>query len=684
MTNWKEIFGNAIVPEWLTDFDRDPFSAIQAALQGRYYFGHLNVADPSELLIDWALGIGKRSNFVDRLDEALAQWVRNTWGQAIRNSATATAVAWIRLAEIVANIDSLKEAPRILRQYFDERQNYLGPLSEGPSRDPLGKYLHAVARHQEDRSLESVWWNYCDLVARIPWYHGLYGIWGLRRLPPETEAEHGRFPRDVAIGLARLAVGLYRRSLDGSMSLDDAKTDFQRVAHLTLLAYPFPERWQEYWSDYISSNAVDVVPVKWMRELIPEQAKRAAIVGCEATIMSMDEEKLEPTELLQKEKAVYRKFASNRDVLKVSKVSSAPVFHDKLHTLDIALDPKRMRHTFALLAHKYLGETFEVSQIEIGVIRRRIHHCVLRYRVDALNTATRQKYEWQVIGNVYKAKLGERVFETMQQLWQNGFARGASDHISIPEPLYFSSPLYMLFHEEVPGLPVKTLLKQEKGEQFHFQQLARTIAKLHRCPMIPDAPFLVKDHLLRCSPRYQFLELACPELESRIEYIVQTAQKIEADLIHDIKLTPIHGNFHLGQVYLENDHAWLTNFDALGYGDPASDLGNVLVFLRGKIKKNSGVVKLIDVFLTEYFSNMDSDIAKRILLYEGLTNLRRACECLRLREEGWRRRIQRKVAIGVAYIEEMQSSGWSSERYLYSFDADDNSSEIEEKIEPSR
>jgi len=366
----------------------------------------------------------------------------------------------------------------------------------------------------------------------------------------------------------------------------------------------------------------------------------------------------------------------------MSTASSAPVFHDKLYTLDIALDPQRMGHTFALLAHEHLGETFEVRNVGIEILRRRNQRCVIRYCIEALDTATRQRREWRVIGKVYKAKRGERVFETMRQLWQNGFARAAANDVCIPEPLYFSSSLCMLFQEEVPGLPLKTLVKQEKNPT-HFRQLARTIAKLHRCQLVPDQPFLVKDHLLRCHPRHPFLELACPELENKIEYIVQTARKIETGLIQEARLTPIHGDFHLGQIHLENGHAWLIDFDALGYGDPASDLGNVLVFLRGKVKKNPGVVELINVFLEEYFSIMERDIAQRILLYEGLTNLRRACKSLRLQEEGWRRRVQRMVENGVACIEEMQSNGWSPERYLFDLDAEEELQEAEEEIEPA-
>jgi aminoglycoside phosphotransferase (APT) family kinase protein len=152
------------------------------------------------------------------------------------------------------------------------------------------------------------------------------------------------------------------------------------------------------------------------------------------------------------------------------------------------------------------------------------------------------------------------------------------------------------------------------------------------------------------------LSLACPELEANIDYLVKRALKIEA-VFDGIQLTPIHGDFHLGQVHIENGRAWLIDFDALGYGDPAADLGNVLVFLKGKARQISNIDGLIQAFFDEYFSVMDHAIAQRIPLYEALTHLRRACKCLRLQERGWERRVARMVKQGVACLDQMESNG---------------------------
>ncbi len=339
---------------------------------------------------------------------------------------------------------------------------------------------------------------------------------------------------------------------------------------------------------------------------------------------------------------------------------------DNLYTLNIALDNRQMRDVFASLARLHLGENIEVRHLGIEVMRRRNQRCVIRYRVEAVDTRKQRSIEWRVIGKVYRANRGERVFRSMLHLWEDGFSRNAPDGISIPEPLDFSSFLCMLFQEEIPGLPVKTLFKQSP-DAFLVRRLARTLAKLHRSPITPDNRMMVADHLKRCRPTHQFLSLACPELSAKIDYIVDEAFKIEAGL-GKINFTPIHGDFHMGQVHHERGHTWLIDFDAMGYGDPASDLGNLLVFLKDKARKTPNLSELIQAFLEEYFSvpglpgasgraGMDRDIAQRIPLYEALTHLRRACKSLRLQEQGWERRATRMVEQGVACIDRLATNG---------------------------
>lgn len=343
--------------------------------------------------------------------------------------------------------------------------------------------------------------------------------------------------------------------------------------------------------------------------------------------------------------------------------SAALKVKDKLYTLATALEEEQMLAVFRPQVQARFGQAVEVSRVDIEVLRRRNQRCVLRYRVALAGAA---QPVWRVIGKVYKANQGRQVYDDMRMLWRHGFDREAGDGISMPEPYEFLDELCMLLQEEVPGVPVKAFARKPDNTAA-FRLLARTLAKLHRSPLVPSAPFTVRELLTRCHPRHEFLALALPDLAPAIAGLVATAYELEASF-GDIAMTPLHGDFHLGQVHLEGNRSWLIDYDALCYGDPASDLGNLLVFLRGKVKRAPGLPALLEAFLDEYFTLMDPAIRQRIPLHEGLTHLRRACKCLRLQEPGWEKKVRRMIERGVACLEAVKSNGHAAARLEDFFD----------------
>jgi hypothetical protein len=327
-----------------------------------------------------------------------------------------------------------------------------------------------------------------------------------------------------------------------------------------------------------------------------------------------------------------------------------PVLHDKLYTLETALDREKMFDVFAQLADEHWGQKSDVYDLRIEIMRRRNQRCVIRYIAGLYGRREARRSQWRVVGKVYKANRGESVFELMKTLWQNGFSRYTYDGISMPEPIAFSSPLCLLFQEEVPGVPIKNLMKAEPAKTQPIRLLARTLAKLHQTPIVPGEAYAIGDHLMRCHPRYPFLCLAYPELEPKIEYIIRRAREFEARN-GKIQLAPVHGDFHLGQVHIQGEKSWLIDYDAVCYADPAADIGNLMVFLKGKAKREPEMRAQVDAFQEEYYSIMGSDIAKRVPLYEALTHVRRACKCLRYQEKSWRHKVEKMIDQGIECID---------------------------------
>jgi Ser/Thr protein kinase RdoA (MazF antagonist) len=262
---------------------------------------------------------------------------------------------------------------------------------------------------------------------------------------------------------------------------------------------------------------------------------------------------------------------------------------------------------------------------------------VLRYELDV--TGESGVRTTNLIGKVYKAGAGEPVADLMQRLWDAGFDRDAADGISIPAVAAYLPRLSLLLQEEIGGRPVKDYLGTEHGEMA-LRAMARAIAKLHRSPVRFGDVYRIDEHLRRCHPGPQVLRERVPELRNAVDEILQEAARLEDRWSH---IAPVltHGDFHMGQVHVAPGRTWVIDFDACCIADPAADLGNVLVFLKGKARKWPNVPLLVDAFQDEYFKTMPADTAKRIPLYEGLTHLRRACKRLRFGEDGWKKKARK-------------------------------------------
>ncbi len=329
-------------------------------------------------------------------------------------------------------------------------------------------------------------------------------------------------------------------------------------------------------------------------------------------------------------------------------MSFEPILNDKLATLDAALDPEVARAALEPVVRATRGPAVELRSVGVEVIQRRAKRCVVRYRLDL----GEPREGVNLIGKVFCARRGESVFENMRELWSRGFRR---EHgfgtVSMPEPLAFLPELRLLVQEEVPGPAITAALRADSSPRY-MRQLADVLVRLHGCGFVPGPPFRMRNHLMRCHPKYQTLALACPELESDIEHVVRVALEREAQIDESV-FTSIHGDFHMGQVLVDGDRCFLIDFDALSYGDPAADLGNVLVFLKGKAKKLDNVPELVDTLLESYFREMDSSIEKRIPLYEAMTHLRRACKRLRFQRPKWRHKVAKMIRAAVACLDRL-------------------------------
>ena len=325
---------------------------------------------------------------------------------------------------------------------------------------------------------------------------------------------------------------------------------------------------------------------------------------------------------------------------------------DKLFTLKDASDSEIMMPIlWESLRHRFAGDA-EIASLDIEMLRRRKQRSVLRYRLHYQAGGARQ--EMSLIAKVFKADHGEPVAHFMDDLWRNGFDRNATDKIPIPEVIAYLPEKSLLIQEEIGGRAVKEYLNTPEDERS-IRQMARGLAKLHRSPVRVGHEYRMEDHLRRCHPRPSLLRERCPNLRPAIDELLAEFHRLDEAWRHH-PTTLIHGDFHMGQVHVDETHTWLIDFDAVAVADPAADLGNIVVFLKGKERKVPNALYLVDAFLDEYFKEMPSEIHQRIALFEAVTWLRRACKRLRFQKEGRERRASRFIE---ASLESLSTVGRS-------------------------
>lgn len=264
--DWRETYEPGPVPRWLEAFEKEARSAVDALLWQRFHHGPFQVAEPQDLLADWARDLG--SQLVEPLDAELSRWVSEHWNTFPEDvPAPRMADAWSIVADAVAWIDGLAVTAAALRKRFEAASEYLGLLSTSASRDPLGRFYGAVAGHQDDRSLAPFWWRLAALLEGTPDYHARYALEGLRGLPaPEGELDTGYRPESVR-ALGRLARGLARRAAADPSSRGRYERRFLALGRLHLKSLPLPGHWQKDLGRELASRQGEA---EWLLKLVPE------------------------------------------------------------------------------------------------------------------------------------------------------------------------------------------------------------------------------------------------------------------------------------------------------------------------------------------------------------------------------------------------------------------------------
>lgn len=260
-----EITNLSPIEKWLSDFEKEPLSALDNLLRGRAYLGKLNRNETSEIL--FRLFHTKDAGVQHTLDRAMRDWFQKYW-MAMPPSASSS--LW---AEILQNAFTsvqrlnLRETYRWLSDSYFRGCSWLRSLYQGPARDPEAALLQTLALCQQDQTLLPLWIRLCRMEENLPLHYASVGLLGLRKLPGIDGKPPGDLEPIVFKGIVDLAEAIDKRRKPHEK--EHGKHLWHLECRAIMALYP---RSTQYWTDNflpLIKQKPKGVTAKWLNNIIP-------------------------------------------------------------------------------------------------------------------------------------------------------------------------------------------------------------------------------------------------------------------------------------------------------------------------------------------------------------------------------------------------------------------------------
>jgi hypothetical protein len=288
----------------------------------------------------------------------------------------------------------------------------------------------------------------------------------------------------------------------------------------------------------------------------------------------------------------------------------------RYHRRKTPLDAKGLPAMVGAFLAGRLGVAVEEISFDFEVLNDAVARC--RYRVDGGGW----RMESGVIAKRFRSEAMARyAFRVQSELWSRGFNRAAGDLIAVPESLALVDDFVLM--EDVGGSKGTAVVKREKDERVAVLA-ARALHKLHTSGLAARAS---PDHG-RTLPRPGHEPTGLPrEWSLRLAAL---ARSVEAAAIeHEpANLVPLHRDFHLGQMLVRGEHAWLLDTALAVMGDPAQDVANLLVSAYARERPLPNLPSLLSAFKATYFGLAGDEAVARVPIFEAMALHRRATKRL--------------------------------------------------------
>ncbi|MFQ5639872.1 MAG: phosphotransferase family protein [bacterium] len=297
-----------------------------------------------------------------------------------------------------------------------------------------------------------------------------------------------------------------------------------------------------------------------------------------------------------------------------------------------ATDPKFMKSI--LEKHFSVEGERKLAKVDVSVVQYKPERkCLIRYQLHWQSSKKAPSATQIVYGKVFRKV--KRVYENLEKIHQTWY----SSVFQIPEPLAMVPDLRLELLSSVPGVHLSYMCNKKIFPKI-CRRVAQGLLEFHETPVLLNETRDLPEELLELKCWGENFIQSSPDNAHRLRKLIFT---LEMKLLghNKIKPTLVHGDFHVANILVDDEHLSLLDFENCFMGNPAIDVGAFyaqLKLLSLKIyQKQSALDCGVRSFMKTYMHKCSPELQTIILTYSALSCLWCAYfQCiLRPVKKGW-------------------------------------------------
>ncbi len=304
-------------------------------------------------------------------------------------------------------------------------------------------------------------------------------------------------------------------------------------------------------------------------------------------------------------------------------------------------EPKLRTELISHLLAPWLGP--EAQLLETGAIPWRYvpgKRCNFQVELVIARTPGAAIERRRVVGKIYRKDQGAEVYQALQELRSQGFARG---HFLVPQPLAYDPQWKLLLLTWADGELLRSLLLDGADVSQRIEEAAGWLLKLHHCGATTGRSYTLNRHLHTLALHKKRLAEVYPECDRVLENLLRRIEARGGEL-SGWTPGPTHRDFSHDHLIFNGRQVTVLDFDEYCQYDRMIDVAHFMAHLRLLGLRHFGVLTrfegLAERFQEAYRAGAQEYSVARVRLYEAVTYFKLAyIVAVVQRPPGWKETV---------------------------------------------